>query len=175
MQEYDSARKMIDCEWRTIVRAGRRITIAEARKLALNTFELCERLRKEQREMDARESMDQASEPQEKGRARRNIRLDADLMVSRIFAQCLCAYHRCNAGIQQLILEMATLSADPTAPDDVKEVAIATIAEALFLAEEDGADRDTGFLPDDALIELRDATIDAHREGKTVEFRKMGE
>jgi lambda repressor-like predicted transcriptional regulator len=58
--------------------------------------------------------------------------------ISQLFATCLCAFRECSDEIQAMIMEMASIADDPEATPEEREAAVATIAEALFPAGDDG-------------------------------------
>jgi lambda repressor-like predicted transcriptional regulator len=59
-------------------------------------------------------------------------KLDGNFMVSRQFAELLCAYRECSAEVQKVIESMAQIVSDPDAEEDERAAAVDTIAEALF-------------------------------------------
>lgn len=57
---------------------------------------------------------------------------DAAKMASRNFALTFQAYAECCAEVQQTVRELTAIVADPEADEDDREMAVSTIAEALF-------------------------------------------
>lgn len=58
--------------------------------------------------------------------------------ISRLFATCLCAFRECSDEVQAIIVEMASIANNPEATSEEREAAVATIAEALFPAGDNG-------------------------------------
>ena len=75
---------------------------------------------------------------QELERGTRN-KLDGNIMVSRQFAEVLCAYRECSAEVQRIIDLMAQIVNDPNADEDERDAAVGTVAEALFPCRINGA------------------------------------
>src|SRR4051812_39063171 len=78
------------------------------------------------------------------------------LILSEQFARCLCVFAECSASLQETILALSQVVADPETDEDERAAAVATIAEALFPA---GADVDGRFGIDLAESEARDRTV----------------
>jgi lambda repressor-like predicted transcriptional regulator len=66
-------------------------------------------------------------------------KLDGNIMVSRQFAELLCAYRECSTEVQKIIESMAEIVNDSDATEDERDAAVATIAEALFPCRANGA------------------------------------
>lgn len=105
-------------------------------------------------------------------------------LTSRTFAMAFQAYMECDSEVQQAIREMSAIVADPEADEDEREMAISTIAEALFPQRESGQpgislegwDRLESGSPDAASVELdREETAFSERVAAILQDRGMSQ
>jgi transcriptional regulator with XRE-family HTH domain len=74
-------------------------------------------------------------------------RLNGNLIASRVFAEILPTYLHCDPETQAAVRDMAEIVNDPAATEDERQMARATIAEALFPPRHEGSlgtERDEG-------------------------------